>query len=352
MKLKWMFGLVALVCAQLLFPSHASAEGERAEFYWRDSYGRGVGVIPKLDCVDGKEKDGGLCYNECKKGFKGEGPLCIDKDNKLNIHGRGAGTVMESICEKGQSKDAGLCYDACRDHFVGVGPVCWSKKPRGYVDCGMGVAKSQTACGLVMADQIASVAFLAAGIAAAANPAEGEGVKAALVAKYSAKFSKLAAKIGEDVPKALVAAKKLMGATAKPMGKILAKIPKGARPTSDELRAFALAAIKEIKANQKLELTAEDGVHTVDTLWTEIVSAMGFANTTEKELEASPVSFLRGEAAAAAMLIAAAGLLDPDPAIEITASLFGTVAAYSWTIYGEEGEPDTNGEAAADAAAK
>ena len=40
---------------------------------WRDSYGRGVGTIP-TDCP-GEEKDGLLCYPNCRSGYTGAGPV-------------------------------------------------------------------------------------------------------------------------------------------------------------------------------------------------------------------------------------------------------------------------------------
>jgi len=32
----------------------------------------------------------------------------------------------EDTCKPGQEKDAGLCYEKCRDGYHGVGPVCWA----------------------------------------------------------------------------------------------------------------------------------------------------------------------------------------------------------------------------------
>ena len=40
---------------------------EETPFCWRDSYGRGVGVIPTT-CPSGKEKIGELCYSKCPSG--------------------------------------------------------------------------------------------------------------------------------------------------------------------------------------------------------------------------------------------------------------------------------------------
>ena len=46
------------------------------DFCWKNTYGRGVGTIPKVDCPKGQENDAGLCYPVCKTHYKGVGPVC------------------------------------------------------------------------------------------------------------------------------------------------------------------------------------------------------------------------------------------------------------------------------------
>lgn len=41
----------------------------------KPSYGRGVGVVPR-ECGASKEYDAGLCYDRCKSGYTGRGPVC------------------------------------------------------------------------------------------------------------------------------------------------------------------------------------------------------------------------------------------------------------------------------------
>lgn len=43
-------------------------------------------------------------------------------------------------CPKGMEKQVGLCYTPCKKGYHGVGPVCWSSTPKGWVGCGMGAA--------------------------------------------------------------------------------------------------------------------------------------------------------------------------------------------------------------------
>ena len=46
---------------------------------WKLAYGRGVGK-PITSCdgwyPDNTDKDGALCYNECRDGYGGDGPVC------------------------------------------------------------------------------------------------------------------------------------------------------------------------------------------------------------------------------------------------------------------------------------
>ncbi|APR80748.1 Hypothetical protein A7982_06095 [Minicystis rosea] len=101
-------------------------------------------------CNHGKIYDAGLCYDRCKTGYKGIGPVCwaecpdgytdtgalctkgeiIPKES----YTRGAGTPLE--CGAGEEKDGALCYPACKSGYDGVGPVCWEKCPDGYKDDG------------------------------------------------------------------------------------------------------------------------------------------------------------------------------------------------------------------------
>ncbi len=199
-RLLVIFGLFA--CLQLFGLSSASA-GE--DFYWKNSYGRGVGKIPPEvcgtkendaglcydkckagyhgigpvcwdnaqesygrgagtvphwfeRCVDGKEKDAGLCYTPCKTGFHGVGPVCWN--NSAASYGRGVGTIPNFVCPSGQEKDAGLCYPVCKASYKGIGPVCWGVAPSGYVDCGAGFATSKDECAAIIGAQTSSVLML------------------------------------------------------------------------------------------------------------------------------------------------------------------------------------------------
>lgn len=125
---------------------------------WQDkaSYGRGAGTIPP--CRDGKEKQAGLCYRPCKAGYHGKGPVCWH--DGAASYGRGAGTPLKSVCGSGKEADAGLCYPVCKAGYDGIGPVCWGETPKGYVDCAAGFAKDKKTCAEITAGQVVAVAML------------------------------------------------------------------------------------------------------------------------------------------------------------------------------------------------
>lgn len=72
-----------------------------------------------------------------------------------------------------QVNDAGLCYPSCKDGYHGVGPVCWSTVPDGWVDCGLGAAKSVQDCLDVVTSQVTSVVQLAFNLGTLALGGEG-----------------------------------------------------------------------------------------------------------------------------------------------------------------------------------
>jgi hypothetical protein len=93
---------------------------------WADSYGRGAGKAMKLKngkfrCDGGKEKDDGLCYNPCKDGYNGVGPMC---------HPKGGPGIKMTLMDRQYCPDGstmvtkGLCYDKCPEGYNGIGTMC------------------------------------------------------------------------------------------------------------------------------------------------------------------------------------------------------------------------------------
>lgn len=117
------------------------------------SYPRGVGNPQQATCDNGKQLENGLCYSPCNPGYKGNGPVCW---NQQQNYDRGVGTVATGACNGNADWDAALCYTPCNSGYHGVGPVCWQNTPPGFVTCGAGFAKSDTICAEITANQAAA----------------------------------------------------------------------------------------------------------------------------------------------------------------------------------------------------
>ena len=75
------------------------------------------------------------------------------------------GKPYSASCPSSKENNAGLCYNECRTGFDGVGPVCWEKKPDGWVNCGMAAAKDTATCVETTFDQVWSVGELVFNVA-------------------------------------------------------------------------------------------------------------------------------------------------------------------------------------------
>lgn len=173
----------------LLLAALASVANAQVIGCYKNTTTRGVG-LPISTCDSGNERDGLLCYPNCRAGFDGIGPVCWQQcaspyvdtgafcqekiiwgDNKAcksydlcgltfdkgcvkcpagfethgclctsgktfakASYGRGAGTPMS--CPARLVNDAGLCYPACPGVFQGEGPVCWQPCAAGKFSCG------------------------------------------------------------------------------------------------------------------------------------------------------------------------------------------------------------------------
>ena len=140
-----------------------------AHIFGKDSYGRGAGKAQKIDkhlklhCDDDHpDKEAGLCYVNCRDGYKGVGPVCwrycpddYHDDGatcRKDVHiygkkseGRGVGKPM--TCSSDKEYDAGLCYDKCKANYNGVGPVCWEECNKDFsTNCLTHCGVSKTFC--------------------------------------------------------------------------------------------------------------------------------------------------------------------------------------------------------------
>ena len=138
---------------------------------WRESYGRGAGVIP-TGCPPGYENDAGLCYKICKPGYAGAGPMCwrtcpegyrddgayCNKPGNGEAYGRGGGfpwkfgdafnldaAMKRCEAEHGKGnceKCLEIIYPKCKSGFRAVGcNICTSVCPEGMKDNGVSCHK-------------------------------------------------------------------------------------------------------------------------------------------------------------------------------------------------------------------
>ncbi|NBQ54961.1 MAG: hypothetical protein EBU49_15470, partial [Proteobacteria bacterium] len=176
--------------------------------------GWGTCWLWKLSCQPGYTNAGLFCALTARPtpaGFSG-----TYLDPMKNTSGRGVGTIPTN-CGPGKQYDAGLCYDTCRPGYGGVGPVCWGGNPPGWVGCGMGSAKDSTACARIVVGQVASVGQLA--MTAATLGASTAATGAAQAAKSAEELSRLR-QAYDAMKKAYEANKQLIqaAAVAKKMG--------------------------------------------------------------------------------------------------------------------------------------
>lgn len=91
-------------------------------------------------CPEGKIKQAGLCYEKCRDGFHDDGALMCWK-NYPEFPGAGGGmlstptltksskTVVGSVldsCNEDEERSGALCYPKCKKGMKGEGPMCWN----------------------------------------------------------------------------------------------------------------------------------------------------------------------------------------------------------------------------------
>ena len=93
-------------------------------------------------CPDGMENNGGLCYSPCRDGYKSDNAtMCYKQygdawENKTGIEAPTITSITKHIltntgvpyskCADGMEQDGLLCYEPCKAGYTGVGPVCWA----------------------------------------------------------------------------------------------------------------------------------------------------------------------------------------------------------------------------------
>ncbi len=120
-----------------------------------------IGGLEQDSCRDGYNNTAGVCwYTRLPSGMSGS-PL----DPMKQSYALANPVAQVQVCRDGKTNQAGLCYEPCRSGYNGVGPVCWANTPSGYVDCVAGYAKNVNVCLAITGGQVASVAGLVAVLA-------------------------------------------------------------------------------------------------------------------------------------------------------------------------------------------
>lgn len=93
--------------------------------------------------------------SSCPENYTNLGCLCA-RFYFRDSYGRGIGTPM--ICSKSYEQDGALCYDQCDPKYNGVGPVCWQHCPATQpVPCLAGCSTTKQDCQLAVINMIQSV---------------------------------------------------------------------------------------------------------------------------------------------------------------------------------------------------
>lgn len=93
------------------------------------------------------------CCGGCPNGYTDMGCTCFRGVSTIakSTYGRGVGSPL--ICPSNKVQSGALCYDSCRDGFNGIGPVCWGSCPGYYgSQCGALCVKKASDCAMVFKD--------------------------------------------------------------------------------------------------------------------------------------------------------------------------------------------------------
>lgn len=158
-----MYTLLAMIAFIISMPA-------QADFCWRDSYGRGAGLVP-AQCTDtNRAMDEGLCYNKCKPNWDGKATICYQncpsgfRDDGLFCakpapYGVGGGFPWKfgdpafNYDKAGErcraetpggscSKEGLIWYPNCKAGFHKTGAlICSPNCPSGWADIGVSCTK-------------------------------------------------------------------------------------------------------------------------------------------------------------------------------------------------------------------
>jgi hypothetical protein len=312
------FKVLALCLASFMFASNVNA----SNFYWMDTWVRVPTGAPTYVCTgDYPSKVGGLCFRKekCSSrkgkgknwGYKFDGATtCWRKKEttatKAPKSYPAPSRAMSPRCNAGKVNIAGLCYNQCPSGMVGVTPVCASKVPPKYVQCGLGYAKSTSACTWAIADQTmagTNFAFAVSGNFIAA--------KAGIASKLAGKLSKMPSRFSGDFLS------------------IASKISKvgDASTTTRIATIFETAATTWLADPELAQIASFGGITSVPSVLNKIASGQSFSTQDTEDL----MEFVRDFSGLMSLAI---GLAMPTPGPQDNvAVMLDMIAAYAYTIY-------------------
>jgi len=150
-------------------PSGYTDMGALCQFDGQLSYTVGThwdSCVSRLPRWMGHKCIGGVVEEGCRDGFH---KLALTCWANLGVPAGMTGTAATPVkgtynlapvsmtCANGKVYDAGLCYDACRAGYHGVGPVCWANVPANAQTCGAGYARNKETCASVIMSQVLPV---------------------------------------------------------------------------------------------------------------------------------------------------------------------------------------------------
>lgn len=144
------------------------------KFCWKNAYGRGAGIIPTqcknggeyqaglcyTRCQPGYQGVGPVCWEICPAGYRNDPASCFKSIFNWYFkksYGRGVG-LIPTECQNQMEYDVGLCYNNCKPGYDGVGPICWQLcLGETSFNCGMGCSDTKSGCISAVASMVKSV---------------------------------------------------------------------------------------------------------------------------------------------------------------------------------------------------
>lgn len=330
------FKVMALCLASFMFASNVNA----SNFYWMDTWVRVPTGAPTYVCTgDYPSKVAGLCFRKekCSSrkgagknwGYKFDGATtCWRKKETTATNAPKSypapSRAMSPQCNAGKVNIAGLCYNQCPSGMVGVTPVCASKVPPKYVQCGLGYAKSTSACTWTIGDQTmagTNFAFAVSGNFIAA--------KAGIASKLAGKLSKMPSRAAGDILKAMPKTVSFATRFSGDFLSIASKISKvgDASTTTRIATIFETAATTWLADPELAQIASFGGITSVPSVLNKIASGQSFSTQDTEDL----MEFVRDFSGLMSLAI---GLAMPTPGPQDNvAVMLDMIAAYAYTIY-------------------